>query len=344
MADAPHLTAGQAAALVGGELLGDPETAITGITSLDRAARSDLSVVTSDRHLRPYETSHAGVAIIPKTLRDHPTSVPTRIVVGTSDDTVTALIGIAEKLVPVPEPAWGIAPSARIGRNVRWSGRIAIAAGAEIGAGVTFGKGCVIDAHSSIGPGVCFGDDCHVSTNVSIEGGAEIGNRVVIKPGAVIGSTGYAYHQVGPDHIRTPHLGPCRIGDDVDIGANSTIDRGSLGETVVGAGTKIDNLVQIAHNVRIGKRCLIMAQVGVGGSAVVEDDVWLAGQAGLADHGHVERAARVAAQGGVIGRVPAETTVSGYPARDHRKVLRQVATLQRLAPLLADLERLAKQE
>ena len=344
MADAPHLTAGQAAALVGGELLGNPEASITGITSLDRAAPSDLSVVASYRHLRPYETSHAGVAIIPKTLRDHPTSVPTRIVVATSDDTVAALIGIAEKLAPTHEPVWGIAPSARIGRNVRWSGRIAIAAGAEIGAGVKFGTGCVIDPYSRIGPGVCFGDNCHVGTNVSIEGGTEIGNRVVVKPGAVIGGLGYAYHQVGANHLRTPHVGPCRIGDDVDIGANSTIDRGSLGETVVSAGTKIDNLVHIAHNVRIGERCLIMAQVGVAGSAVVEDDVWLAGQAGLADHVHVERAARVAAQGGVIGRVPAETTVSGYPARDHRRVLRQVATLERLAPLLTDLERLARRE
>ncbi len=344
MADAPHLTAGQAAALVGGELLGDPEASITGIASLERAAASDLSYVASAKHLRPYETSHAGVAIIPETLRDHPTPVATRIVVATSHDTVTALIGIAGELAPADEPAWEIAPSARIGRNVRWSGRIAIRAGAEVGAGVTFGAGCVIDPHSRIGPGVRFGDDCHVGTSVIIEGGTEIGDRVVIKPGAVIGGLGYAYHQVGADHVRKPHVGPCRIGDDVDIGANSTIDRGSLGETVISTGTKIDNLVHIAHNVRIGKRCLIMAQVGVAGSAVVEDDVRLAGQAGLADHVHVGRAAQVAAQGGVIGRVPAAATVSGYPARDHRRVLRQAATLERLAPLLADLERLAKHE
>lgn len=344
MADAPFLTAGQAAALVGGEVLGDPAISVRGIASLDRAAATDLSYAASDTHLRAYTTSGAGIAIIPTALRDHASSVATRIVMATPDDTVAAFIRIAAELVPVPEPVWGIAPAARIGRHVSWSGRIALGPGVDVGDEVAFGARCVIAPYTRIGPGVRFGDDCHVGTHVIIEGGTEIGSRVTIKSGAVIGGPGYAYHQVGADHVRQPHVGPCRIGDDVDIGANSTIDRGSLGETVISAGTKIDNLVHIAHNVRIGSRCLIMAQVGIAGSAVVEDDVLLAGQAGLADHVHVERAARVAAQGGVIGRVSTGATVSGYPARDHRQVLRQAATLERLAPLLPDLERLVNQE
>ena len=344
MADAPLLTADQVAALVGGEVLGDPATSVRGIASLDRAAPNHLSYVASDTHVGAYTTSGAGIAIIPAALRDHASSVATRIVMATRDDAVTAFIRIAEELAPVQEPAWGIAASARIGRNVRWSGRIAIGPGVDVGDEVAFGARCVVDPYSRIGPGVHLGDDCHVGSHVVIEGGAEIGSRVAIKPGAVIGGPGYAYHPIAGEQVRQPHIGPCKIGDDVDIGANSTIDRGSLGETVINAGTKIDNLVHIAHNVRIGSRCLIMAQVGIAGSAVVEDNVLLAGQAGLADHVHVGRAARVAAQGGVIGRVPAGTTVSGYPARDHRQVLRQAATLERLSPLLPDLERLAQQE
>jgi UDP-3-O-[3-hydroxymyristoyl] glucosamine N-acyltransferase len=128
----------------------------------------------------------------------------------------------------------------------------------------------------------------------------------------------------------------------VEVGANTTIDRGSIGETVVGAGTKIDNLVQIAHNVRIGNRCIIMAQVGLAGSTILEDDVLLAGQAGLAGHLKVGRGARVAAQAGVIGDVDPGTTVSGYPARSHREVLRQAAALRRLSTIARSLERIVE--
>ena len=143
----------------------------------------------------------------------------------------------------------------------------------------------------------------------------------------------------GPE--RLPQLGRCEVADDVEIGANATVDRGTLGATRIGPGTKIDNLVHIAHNVRIGARCLIMAQVGIAGSVVVEDDVVRAGQAGLADHLTVHRGARVAAQSGIIGDIAAGATVSGYPARRHRDVLRQAAALRRLTPLVQRLERIA---
>jgi UDP-3-O-[3-hydroxymyristoyl] glucosamine N-acyltransferase len=132
------------------------------------------------------------------------------------------------------------------------------------------------------------------------------------------------------------------LEDDVEVGANTTIDRGSIGDTVIGAGTKIDNLVQIAHNVSIGRHCIIMAQVGLAGSTVLEDDVMLAGQAGLAGHLRVGKGARVAAQAGVIGDVPAGSTVSGYPARPHREVLRQTAALRRLTRHTDSLERIVE--
>ncbi|KPK04084.1 MAG: UDP-3-O-(3-hydroxymyristoyl) glucosamine N-acyltransferase, partial [Gemmatimonas sp. SG8_28] len=134
------------------------------------------------------------------------------------------------------------------------------------------------------------------------------------------------------------------VGDSVEIGANSTVDRGGSRDTEIGEGTKIDNLVQIAHNVRIGRHCVIMAQVGIAGTVTVEDGVLLAGQAGLADHLTVGRGARIAAQSGVIGDVPRGATVSGYPARDHRAVLRQSAALARLTPLVTDIERIVQRD
>jgi UDP-3-O-[3-hydroxymyristoyl] glucosamine N-acyltransferase len=139
-------------------------------------------------------------------------------------------------------------------------------------------------------------------------------------------------------------LGQCRLEDDVEIGANTTVDRGSLGHTVIGAGTKLDNLVHVAHNVRIGARCLIMAQVGIAGTTTVDDDVVIGGQAGLAGQLRVGRAAHLAARSGVIGDIPAGATVSGYPARDHRAALRQAAALARLAPLVSTLERLVEHD
>jgi UDP-3-O-[3-hydroxymyristoyl] glucosamine N-acyltransferase len=158
--------------------------------------------------------------------------------------------------------------------------------------------------------------------------------------GARIGSDGFGYVFRDGAHQKIPHIGRCIIGDDVEIGANSTIDRGSIDDTVIGEGTKIDNLVHIAHNVRIGKKCLIMAQVGVAGSVTVGDGAILAGQAGISGHLTIGAGARVAAQGGVFGDIPAGETWSGYPARPHRESLRASAALLKLAGMIRRLEKL----
>jgi UDP-3-O-[3-hydroxymyristoyl] glucosamine N-acyltransferase len=173
-----------------------------------------------------------------------------------------------------------------------------------------------------------------------IHAGATLGHRVTVRPGARVGGSGFAFVTGPRGYERLKHVGRCVIGNDVEIGANATVDRGSVGDTVIGEGTKIDNLVQLAHNVRVGRHCLILAQAGVAGSTVIEDDVVVAGQAGLAGHLTVGRGARVAAQAGVIGDVPAGAAVSGYPARSHREVLRQAAALRRMTPLVRRLEEL----
>ncbi|HEX6058732.1 MAG TPA: UDP-3-O-(3-hydroxymyristoyl)glucosamine N-acyltransferase, partial [Gemmatimonadaceae bacterium] len=168
--------------------------------------------------------------------------------------------------------------------------------------------------------------------------------RVAIHAGARIGSDGFGYVFREGRHAKIPHVGRCIVEDDVEIGANTTIDRGSIDDTVIGAGTKIDNLVQVAHNVRIGRLCLLMSQVGIAGSARIGDGCVIAGQAGLAGHISIGDGARIGAQAGVFGDVPAGETWSGYPARPHKESLRATAALFRLSGLLKRLERLAARE
>jgi UDP-3-O-[3-hydroxymyristoyl] glucosamine N-acyltransferase len=213
-----------------------------------------------------------------------------------------------------------------------------------LGQGVRLGKDCSIGTYAVLEDYATLGDRCQIGPHAVVHRGTTLGDRVVLKAGARVGSLGFRFVAGPQGHERVPHRGKCIVESDVEVGANSTVDRGVLDDTVVGRGTKIDNLVQIGHNVRIGARCVIMGQVGIGGSTIVEDDVMLGGQAGLAGHLTVGREARVAAQAGVIGDVPAGTTVSGYPARSHRTVLRQTAALSRLAPLMNQLERLIRNQ
>jgi UDP-3-O-[3-hydroxymyristoyl] glucosamine N-acyltransferase len=186
------------------------------------------------------------------------------------------------------------------------------------------------------------GDDTRLHPQVVCYPGTVIGERVILHAGVRLGSDGFGYvpGEGGTGHRRIPHVGRCVIGDDVEIGANTTVDRGSVDDTVIGTGTKIDNLVQVGHNVRIGARCIIMAQVGISGSCVIDDDCILAGQAGLAGHLTVGRGARVAAQSGVDRSIPAGMTVFGYPARERREAFRTLAAMNRLARIAGPLEKL----
>ncbi len=332
------LTAGAVARLVNGELIGLGDVELVGVAPLDRAGPDELAFLASPSHLPYLRGSHAGAVLVTARFRGAVAGCATRIVV---PDAHRALRAVLAALYPPPSPAWGVHRSARLGRGTWWEGRVEIGPHATLGAGVRLGPDCVVEAGAVIGDGVRLGSRCRVGAHAVLHAGTVVGHRVVIHPGARVGGEGFRFTPSGNGTERLPHVGRCVLGDDVEVGANTTIDRGSVGDTVVGSGTKIDNLVQVAHNVRIGTRCVIMAQVGIAGSTVIEDDVILAGQAGLAGHLTVHRGARVAAQGGVIGDVPAGATVSGYPARSHRDVLRQAAALRRLAPMVHQLERIA---
>jgi UDP-3-O-[3-hydroxymyristoyl] glucosamine N-acyltransferase len=208
----------------------------------------------------------------------------------------------------------------------------------QLGRNVRIGAGCVL------GDGVAVGDETQLYPGVTLYAGTALGKRVIVHAGAVLGSDGFGYipGKGGEAHRKIPHVGRCLIGDDIEIGANTCIDRGSVDDTVIGSGTKIDNLVHIAHNVRIGARCLIMAQAGIAGSTQVEDDVIIAGQAGISDHLTIGRGARLLVQSGIISDVPPDATLFGYPARPRREYLRAQAAMYRLAKIVNELEALVK--
>ena len=331
------LTAAAIADAVGGVVHGDGSAVVSAVAPLDRARRHHLTFFASARYGPLFAESEAGVALVSPELQDAPGRVLARIVVPSPHEAMLSLLGT---LYPAPARESGVHPTAVIGRGVRLGGEVAIGPYVVIGDGARIGDGTRIDAHVTLGAGVEIGSDCHLYPGVCLYSGTTVGDRVRVHSGARLGSDGFGYVFRDGQHAKIPHVGGCIVESDVEIGANTTIDRGSIDDTVIGAGTKIDNLVQIGHNVRVGRLCLIMAQAGVAGSVRVEDGCILAGQVGVAGHHTIGRGARVAAQAGVFGDVPAGETWSGYPARPHREALRAQAAMFRLPSLIRGLERL----
>jgi UDP-3-O-[3-hydroxymyristoyl] glucosamine N-acyltransferase len=331
------LTAAAIAEVVGGRLIGDGSIAVTGVAALDRATRRDLSFLAAAKYAPLFAESQAGVVLVAEELAETPGQVNARIIVSKPQEALLSLLPRFYR-APVAEPGNHataiVESSAQLGENV------SVGPYAIVGDDVTIGDGTVVGAHCVIARGARVGARCHLYPSVTVYSGSVIGDRVVIHAGARIGSDGFGYVQRDGQHLKIPHVGRCIIEDDVEIGANTTIDRGSIDDTVVGAGTKIDNLVQIAHNVRIGRVCLIMAQVGIAGSVRVEDGAMLLGQVGVSGHHTIGKGARLAAQAGVFGDIPAGETWSGYPARPHKEALRAQAALFKLPGLLRRIERL----
>jgi len=338
---ASSASSGHIADLVDGRLVGRRDIRLAGVAPLETAGPGDLAFLASRSHLPDFRLSNAGAVLLTEEFAEERPGPSTRIVV---TDLRVALARAASAIIPEGPIFWGVHSSATVGRGAHWQGRIALAAGASLGRDVTLGRDCVIGRNAIVEDGAVLGDGCLIGSHAQIERGAVLGRKVILKPGARVGGVGFAFAAAPAGHVAIRHAGRCVIEDEVEVGSNTTIDRGSIGDTVIGSGTKIDNLVQIAHNVRIGKHCIIMAQVGLAGSTELEDDVWLAGQAGLAGHLNVGRGARVAAQAGVIGDVDPGCTVSGYPARTHREVLRQAATLKKLTSLTKSLERIVERD
>jgi UDP-3-O-[3-hydroxymyristoyl] glucosamine N-acyltransferase len=332
------LTAQAVADLVGGRLLGDGGVVVSTVGPIDRAGPGALTLAASPRYAAALEGSTASAVLLPPALAEAAAGPAARVVV---PDPYGAMVRVIRRLFPPADVPSGIDATARIGAGTRLGSGVAIGPQVVLGRDVRLGDRCRLDVGVFLGDGVIVGEDTRMDARVVCYPGARIGRRVILKAGAVIGGEGFGYLSRGGAHERIPHVGACVIGDDVEVGSNSTVDRGSLDDTVIGQGTKLDNLVHVGHNVRIGERCLLMAGVGIGGSTRLGNDVVLAGHVGVTDHLTIGDRVQVAAKSAVIGNVPADSVLSGNPARPNRQVLRAHAALYRLAPIVGELERIA---
>jgi UDP-3-O-[3-hydroxymyristoyl] glucosamine N-acyltransferase len=338
---APGLTAQAVADLVGGRLLGDGEVVLRGVGPLDRAGPETLSFATGERYAEELRETGAGAVLVSEALAQVPAGCRAMIVVA---DPYGALSSAIHRMFPPAPPVPGVDPTSRIGAGSHLGREVTIGPFTVLGRGVRLGDRCRIGEGVSLGDGVVVGEDTVMGPRVVCYAGARIGKRVVLKAGAVIGGDGFGYLSGASGHSRIPHVGACILEDDVEIGSNSTVDRGSVDDTVIGRGSKLDNLVHVGHNVRIGAHCLLMAGVGVAGSTRVGDGAILAGHVGVTDHLHIGAGARVAAKSAVFGDVEPGLVISGHPARPHRQFLRAQAALYRLAPIISDVERLVARD
>ncbi len=332
------LTARELAERVCGELEGDGDRRIDGVAPARSAGPDDLTYVSTRRYLDDLRKGgNPGAVLLPPGLsREVGAAAVIRV-----EEPERAFASAVRLLAPEPEPEPGVHPASRVSGEADLGEAVSVGPFAVVEAGARIGRGTRIGEHALVESGAEIGAECRVGHGCTVHGCASLGDRVVLRPGVRVGAEGYGYVE-GEDGLptRMPHVGGCVVGDDVEIGANSTVDRGSLEDTVIGDRTKIDNLVHVAHNVRVGQGCMIVAQVGIAGSARVGDGVEMGGQAGISGHREIGDGARIAAQAGVIGDVPAGEEYSGYPARPHRKALRASAAQLRLPELLKTVRRL----
>ncbi len=320
---------------------GGGDRQITGLANLDEATPSDLSFLGSERYLTQFaQTQAAGVIVHRKVKLRGPASVPTLVV----DDADLAMARVLELFAPpVPRPAEGIHPSATIAASAE------IGPGARIGANVVIGEGCRIGRNVILHPGVfigaevTIGDDCELFPSVIVRERITLGSRVTIHAGSVLGTDGFGYRWDGTRHAKIPQIGTVIVEDDVEIGSCVCIDRAKFSATRIGRGAKIDNLVQIGHNVQIGPHCIIVGQSGLAGSAKLGTGVVLGGQTAVRDHITLGDGAMAAACSAIAEDVDPRTVVSGMPALPHRQSLREQAALRRLPELVVQMRKLQEQ-
>ena len=309
---------------------GDASDDITGIASLDEARCGDLSFLGNEKYRKLVSKSKASVILLPERYEGSPKSGQLYIRVENPSQSLALLCQTIESQL-YPSPPVGVHQTAWVHPEAKVSPKAHVGAFAFVGQGSEIADGVVIGEHVGIGRSVFIGSSCHIRPKVIIGDYCEIGQRVILQPGAVIGSDGYGYNFIDGEHHKIPHVGKIVIEDNVEIGANTTVDRARFSETRIGEGTKIDNLVQIAHNVIIGKHCLIVAQVGISGSTVIEDGTIIGGQAGLAGHLKVGAGAKIAAQAGITKDVEAGAYLKGNPALPYM-LAQRIAVLQKKLP------------
>jgi UDP-3-O-[3-hydroxymyristoyl] glucosamine N-acyltransferase len=316
---------GEVVALVDGEYAGDAKQCIVGVASLRQASADQLTFLSNRKYAAELAATKAGAILVPKKLEG---ADPRWIRV---EDPYFALAKIMTRWFSTRPKPIGISPKAVVAGSAKLGSNLSLGHFAVIGENVVIGNNVTIFQGVSIEAGATIGDDCIIYSNVVIYDGSRIGNRCIIHSGVVIGSDGYGFATQGGKHHKIPQIGIVRIEDDVEIGAGTTIDRAALGETVIGEGTKIDNLVQIGHNVKVGKHCLLVSQVGIAGSTELGDYVAVAGQSGFSGHLKIGNRVQVAAKSAVLEDVPDDTKVMGSPAVPFTEFARRHAALKKLA-------------
>jgi UDP-3-O-[3-hydroxymyristoyl] glucosamine N-acyltransferase len=328
------LTAQEIAALTGAVARPGvaPDRRVSGIAALDRAGPSDLAFLQNPKYAGPYGTTRAGICL---TTERFAGQAPAGVAILVTPAPYRAFVAVAEKLFPgALRPsslfeAGGVSASAQVHPTARLENGVTIDPAAVIGPRAEIGAGTMIAAGAVIGPEVRIGRDCAIGANVTIVH-ALIGDRVIIHAGARIGQDGFGYLPGPSGHRKVPQIARVIIQDNVEIGANSTVDRGFIRDTVIGEGTKIDNLVQIAHNCEIGRHCVLAAHTGISGSVTVGDYVMMGGRVGIADNITVGTGAMLAASTGVISNVPPGAKMGGTPAVPAREWLKGAAVMRRL--------------
>lgn len=330
------LSAAEIAKHLAGEVLGDPAIVLTGFAPADRAQPGDLTFAENESYFARAEQSAAAAVIV-----DGPFTSTRKVLIRVPN----ARIAFA-KVLPLffPEPVLppGIHSSAIVPASAKVDPTAHIGPYCVLGEGVQIGARSALQGGDFVGAKCVLGEDVTLFPNVTIYPSSELGHRVRIHSGTVVGSDGFGYVQDGGIHRKVPQIGCVIIREDVEIGANVTIDRGALGPTVIGRGTKIDNLVQIAHNVTIGEHCLVISQAGIAGSSKLGNYVVLAGQVGIAGHLKIGNHVSVAAQSGVMRSIPDGEKWLWSPAQPDRQAKRQMIALQQLPDLLrrvSELER-----
>jgi UDP-3-O-[3-hydroxymyristoyl] glucosamine N-acyltransferase len=323
-----HLSVAEIAAHVGGDVQGDPHRVLTGVAPLEGAGPADLSLLTNARYLPQARATGAGAVLLPRSL---PCTLPEGVVGIVVDDPHLALAQVLPVLYPEEREPPGVHPTAVVAEDAELGAEVRIEPYAVVGRGARIGGRVRIGAHTVVGDGCVVGADTVLHPHVTLYPGVRVGAGCVVHSGARLG--------VGEP---VTAAGGCRIGDAVEIGANTVVERGAPGETVVGDGTKMDNLIHVGPGARLGRHVLVVAQVGIAAHATVGDGAVLGGQAGTVEGVTIGAGARVAGRSAVTRDVPPRETVSGQPARPHREAMRAQASLFRLPGLMKRIQEIEK--
>jgi UDP-3-O-[3-hydroxymyristoyl] glucosamine N-acyltransferase len=340
------LTLSELAARLGAQVEGDGTVEITGINGIETAGPGDVSFLANQKYIPHLATTQATAIIVPppsQSVRYDPKTVRSGAALLIHENPYFAFLQALTLFHPPPSPpAPGIDPSAKIGHRVKLSDGVYVGPNCVVEDEVSLGEGTVILANSYVGAHSVLGEECTIGPTVTILHQVTIGNRVRIHPGSVIGADGFGYAPAHGKHHKIPQVGGVTIHDDVEIGACCTVDRATMGQTVIGRGTKIDNLVQIAHNVQVGEDCIFVSQVGISGSTNIGNKVTLAGQVGVIGHIEIGDGATVAAQSGVAKSIPPGATQFGSPAVDFIRQKRIIATMLALPDHVKTIRKLEK--